>query len=279
MMPSGHRTQETDDCYDSQNMMWLWGQFFMIPVTALVSSVELLLRTVHEMQQLSNRGIQVIAGSNAGLKRVLEERSAVESHMPNSNIISTTVDNRKTTNEEDKILSDTYNKSYNYCNPDPNAGKCLKLWRYKVLFIKRDYEHAFPEAEDLVSDDVSDITAWKIAEFIQSLSQRRVTVPPKWLDNDYYPDLKFMRIGDNPDAPTEEEVDTARDNGTQIYLVGLSEDDKRYLRLFSQILAEYTREEPEYDKEQVDVLREIARNMRSSNSSEKSRRKYPEKTS
>ncbi|HEX8632647.1 MAG TPA: hypothetical protein VF703_00695, partial [Pyrinomonadaceae bacterium] len=30
----------------------------------------------------------------------------------------------------------------------------LKLVRYKVLFVKREYEHAFPEQEDLVSENM-----------------------------------------------------------------------------------------------------------------------------
>ena len=31
----------------------------------------------------------------------------------------------------------------------------LKLVRYKILFVKRDYETAFPEKEELVADNLS----------------------------------------------------------------------------------------------------------------------------
>jgi hypothetical protein len=46
----------------------------------------------------------------------------------------------------------------------------LKLVRYKVLFVKREHEKAYPEEEDLVSDNMDDaaFTAWKVAEFIQN---------------------------------------------------------------------------------------------------------------
>src|SRR5215510_14630490 len=56
----------------------------------------------------------------------------------------------------------------------------LKLIRYKVLFVKRDLEYAFPEKEELVSEntDASGYTAWKIAEFIQKL--RETPIPEKW---------------------------------------------------------------------------------------------------
>jgi hypothetical protein len=30
----------------------------------------------------------------------------------------------------------------------------LKLVRYKILFLNRDYEHAFPEQEELVADNL-----------------------------------------------------------------------------------------------------------------------------
>ena len=58
----------------------------------------------------------------------------------------------------------------------------LKLVRYKVLFVKREYEHAFEEQEDLVSEnlDGAAFTAWKTAEFIQRLAEMETRVPEKW---------------------------------------------------------------------------------------------------
>ena len=52
----------------------------------------------------------------------------------------------------------------------------LKLVRYKILFVKRGYEHAFEEQEELVSDnmDASAYTAWKVAEFIQKMRRGEV---------------------------------------------------------------------------------------------------------
>src|SRR5439155_5145398 len=51
------------------------------------------------------------------------------------------------------------------------SGDDLKLVRYKVLFTKRNFEHAFPEKEELVYDNMeaTRFVAWKIAEFIQKL--------------------------------------------------------------------------------------------------------------
>src|SRR5215813_11452184 len=73
----------------------------------------------------------------------------------------------------------------------------LKLVRYKILFVKRDYEHAFPEVEELVSDNLTATayTAWKIAEFVQNLAKGRTDIPSKWTDgypNDKDADKKFL---------------------------------------------------------------------------------------
>jgi hypothetical protein len=251
MAASDDRIQDTNDYRDPQNMMWLWGQLMMIPAAALVYSVEMLLRTMHGMQQVTNQGLTVMVGPTAGTHRMFDEQDAPDTQPTGSRISNT--NNR---NEEDTLNNNT---DYNYCNQEKKTSNCLKLWRYKVLFIKRDLEHAFDEAEDLVPDDVQDITAWKIAEFIQRLAGKHYRVPGKWLDNDF-PKLKYLKV--NGEEPASyQEARKARDAGTAVYLTGLDEDDKRYLRLFSQVLAQYTREEPQYDKEQIKVLREIANKL------------------
>ena len=249
MAASDDRIQEMNDYRDPQNMMWLWGQFMMIPVAALVYSIEMLLRTMQGMQQVTNQGLNVMVGPTAGPNKQFDEKDTPDTQVEGPKLGST--NNR---NEEETLNNNT---DYNYCNPEKKTSNCLRLWRYKVLFIKRDLEHAFNEAEDLVPDDVQDITAWKIAEFIQKLALgTEVQVPRKWLDNQF-PDLSCLKLHGAP--PTSyAAAKAALKAGTPVYLTGLDEDDKRYLRLFSQVLAQYTREDPQYDKEQVKALRDIA---------------------
>jgi hypothetical protein len=118
----------------------------------------------------------------------------------------------------------------------------LKLIRYKILFVKRDYEHAFPEEEELVSEntDAAGYTAWKVAEFIQRLGQHRTIIPDKWKE---YPDDKD-------------------DQGRLKYrdgkiLTGLPEDDKKYLRIYYEVLERYPRERFKYEERQIEVLEQI----------------------
>lgn len=113
----------------------------------------------------------------------------------------------------------------------------LKLVRYKVLFVKREYEHAFPEREDLVSDnmDGTAFTAWKTAEFIQELKRGGTHLPMKWKDKSY---------------PADEH----RQNGN---LTGLPDEDKKYLRIYYEVLERYPREKFKYEEQEIRVLEEI----------------------
>ena len=112
----------------------------------------------------------------------------------------------------------------------------LKLVRYKILFVKRDYEHAFPEREELVSEntDEAGYTAWKIAEFIQALGSE--PTPKKWLDKKY-----------PPHEVSESTVNINR----------LPEDDKKYLRVYYEVLERYPRERFRYEERQIEVLEQI----------------------
>ena len=119
----------------------------------------------------------------------------------------------------------------------------LKLVRYKVLFVKREYEHAFREEEDLVSEnmDAAAFTAWKVAEFIQRLKRDDTRVPDKWLK---YHSGKYVK-----------EIDV---NGVKtLVLHELPHDDKKYLRVYFEVLDRYPRERFKYEERQIEVLEEI----------------------
>jgi hypothetical protein len=113
----------------------------------------------------------------------------------------------------------------------------LKLVRYKVLFVKRDYEHVFYEKEELVHDNITeaDYIGWKIAEFIQNLHKE--DIPETWRKKGY------------PRVVKDDEAKPKIDK--------LDEDDKKYLRVYFEVLDRYTRERFKYEEEQIDVLKEI----------------------
>lgn len=108
----------------------------------------------------------------------------------------------------------------------------LKLVRYKILFVKRDLEFAFPEREELVCDNMDGqaYTAWKIAEFIQRLEKGRdprnvdgekFRVPDKWKEHGY-PKNEFRY--------------------DSVYFWGFEEDDKKYLQVYYEVLERHPRD-------------------------------------
>ena len=138
--------------------------------------------------------------------------------------------------------------------PDQNlSGEDLKLVRYKVLFVRRDYEYAFREREELVHEDLrgEDFTSWKIAEFIQSLQKNDHA-----RDADKNPDHKIPEKWKKKKYPPEE----YNDDG---YLTGFPESDKKHLRLFYEVLQRYPRQEFKHEERQIEVLEEIRDKMKS----------------
>jgi len=116
-------------------------------------------------------------------------------------------------------------------------GDMLKLVQYRVLFVKRDYEVAFPEKEELIADSIDEttFTSWKIAEFIQSLGQGEMETPGRW------------RRRNCPSGWTIKEGK----------LVGLRDEDKKYLRVHYEVLDRFQRKRFGFEGKQIRRLEEI----------------------
>ena len=112
------------------------------------------------------------------------------------------------------------------------SGDTLKLVRYKILFVKRDGEHAFGEQEELVCGnmDASAFTARKIEEFLQNMQASEVDALGNLKDYD----AKYRKDGK---------------------LIGLDESDKKYLRVYFEVLERYPREKSKHDEDQLKLLR------------------------
>ena len=208
--------------------MRLFGQMVMLPFTVFVQGMELFIKTIQGMQRATDEGMNVMVGTtqtlgeDPGARDLMSKTSSVTDGVIKDDVATTV---KEKSNMDDKDLS----------------GKdTLKLVRYKILFIKRDYETAFPEAEELVSDsmDATGYTAWKIAEFIQRLGEKKTLVPSKWK---HYPK-------NEKDKPPRIEGNV---------LLGFPEEDKKYLRVYFEVLDRYDREEFKYHERQITVLEEI----------------------
>jgi hypothetical protein len=210
------------------NVAWFVGQMLIIPLRTFVYGMEKLLETMRGLQSASDRGMHVIAGGES-VATDSESRPEPGPAVQETGFNGDAAMGGTTTVIEEKKIMDK-----------DLSDDMLKLVRFKILFVKRDYEHAFPEQEELVSDnmDGSAFTAWKIAEFIQTLHRKDTKIPNKWRDKNY--PAKYSEGGQ---------------------LTGLPEDDKKYLRVYYEVLERYPREKFRYQEEQIDVLKEIRDKM------------------
>jgi hypothetical protein len=133
-------------------------------------------------------------------------------------------------------LDESIDEEKKFSNMDLR-GDMLKLVQYRVLFVKRDYEVAFPEKEELIADGIDEatFTSWKIAEFIQSLGQGEVEAPGKWRDKNCPPGgtIKEGKV------------------------VSLHYEDKKYLRIHYEVLDRFPRKRFGFEGKQIRRLEEI----------------------
>jgi hypothetical protein len=208
--------------------VWFLGQMFMAPMRTFLYGMEILVDALRGVQHAGDRGIEAFAG-----RAVEPMRALTEATPPAPGTTAATVNLEK---QAANGAAKTLTKEMKTMDRDLHDDM-LKLVRYKILFVKREYEHAFTEEEDLVSDnmDGTAFTAWKAAEFIQRLqsSDSQVRVPGKWGS---YPPEQYRSKG---------------------YLKGLPEEDKKYLRVYFEVLDRYPREKFKYEEQQIRVLEEI----------------------
>ena len=193
----------------------LAGQFLLIPLEVLVYALQLTLVAMQDTLAQAREAQRRLEPPSPQPPTIFQEVSPRMSH--ESDV------------RQDRELQDNM----------------LKLVRYRILFIKREYEHAFHEGQELVYDnmDGTAFAGWKIADFIQSLKENKVKLPAAWKDK-HYPGGEYVR-GD--------------------HLTGIPSEDKKYLRVYYEVQERYPREKFRYEEIQVDVLRDIAQSLREKN--------------
>jgi hypothetical protein len=223
-----------------RNVVSLLTEVVMLPFTALLYGMELIVRAMQGVQHATQEGVDVMAGGSAP-SAPLPVRASVSGE-PRDEVVSTTSGisggpEQKPAHKEAAAMSDQ-----SICHESKRdrdlRDDMLKLVRYKILFVRREYEAAFPEQEDLIEDnmDSTSFAAWKVAEFIQELHRGDTAVPRRWRDRKYPGDAHTNAKGN---------------------LTSLPEQDKKYLRVYYEVLDRYPREKFKHEEQQIRVLEEI----------------------
>jgi hypothetical protein len=225
----------------SPSLMRLFGQMVMLPFTVFVQGMELVIKTIQGIQRTTDEGMNVMVGEMTQSPSTAWGSQNDLASSGTSSVTDGVIEDDAATNAKEKNNMD---------DRDLSDDKKLKLVRYKILFIKRDLEVAFPEVEELVSDSMDDTayTAWKVAEFIQRLDE--TAVPRKWGGG--------TNSADDPTYPVDSRGNVlAQFQGGRWVINRLPEDDKKYLRVYFEVLDRYDREEFKYHEREIKVLEEI----------------------
>jgi hypothetical protein len=243
--PAGRAGWGAETGRETANLVRLFGQMMMLPLTVFVYGMDLFVKTMQGVQRTTDEGMDVMMGGAALPPR--EDCHATQSPRTESDFAAASTSTNRTIEDDAQTNS---KETTDMNDTDLSDDKMLKLVRYKIIFIKRDYEVAFPEVEELVAEDLTDTdyTAWKVAEFIQSLNERPVP-KTKWGGGT---DPKVT-----PKYPPAATFDPNAGKNGEWVIKALPEDDKRYLRVYYEVLDRYKRESFKYEQRQIEVLEEI----------------------
>ena len=252
-------------------MRRFFSQMMIRPAAAVASGMEMLGQRVEGMPRIDgivSRIVHTLSRPSSNQDRRRSDTTPQADNAAGEEQSRVTVGESNPPGETMTLSTESahYNAQVKQMNGRNAHDKCLsddmlKLVRYKILFVKRDYEVAFPEREELVYDNMTDTayTAWKIAQFIQELDQTEV--PAQWgggRNEDRVP--KYPPPVRDRDGRLLTPRWGARRGAWVIR--SLPEDDKKYLRVYFQVLDRYVREDLQYEQQQLDALEDIAKAIR-----------------
>jgi len=210
---------------------WFW--FFTWPAEALASTFDAFAQMFRVWQRAAASGATGPSGVESGIDttgragmagvQVMQTRPGVQDDYrqrgPDGDGSSASRKERSTMNNRDTDLS---------------GEDRLKLVRYKIVFLKRDHEVAFPEKEELVAYDTSaaDWAGIKVAHFMDAMrGWAKEDLPEEWEGKSYPPFIDGHYC--------------------------IPRDDQRYIRVYFEVLQRWDRMEADYEKRRTQAIEDI----------------------
>jgi hypothetical protein len=206
-------------------MMKFFTQIMKLPMAAFVSGMDILARTMREFQKSFETNVDAVS---AEVAQTLggESDGNSDAHSRSGGISEVDADiTQQTSDKEEKHMGD-----------QDLGGDDLKIVRYRIIFTKRDFEAVLDEAEEEIVDYTTDGGSFgglKVARFMARLAKGKVPLPLEWKGTDY----------PEKNAPKR---------GWQI-----PQEDERYISFVYEVIRRVERQEAEYAKDKVHVLRQI----------------------
>lgn len=213
-------------------MIQLFGQMLKLPVSIFVSGMGILVRSMQDVQRTFDRGIDDMvrelvgdpeAGSDAARRSPIE--AVADESAPGK------LDATLPSPVEDQEMYDAG------CDPDL-SGDDVKNISYWITFLKPDYEASLQDRRDKTIDYATTAQSFaseRFGEFLDRLHSVGIEVPSDWKD-----------------LPSADYLVNAAGR-----LIEIPQRDRRYIDVTIQENWRRPKQAAEYDKEQVDVLKQI----------------------
>ena len=204
-----------------------FGSIVTWPFAALSLTLDLFARLVRDWQDAMTVGVETMT---RGAGETLTPRPAAG--VPSSPESASDGDERFTDGlggKETAMMTDRDTRT------DLSGEDILKLVRYKIVFLKRDYEVAFPEEEELVAYGTSaaDWAGTKVARFLCDLNETLTKhMPREWEGKNYPP----------------------RDSNGRY---SIPREDERYIKVYFEVLQRWDREDADYERRRTKAIEEI----------------------
>jgi hypothetical protein len=220
---------------ETSAMMQFVRQMLKLPLTVLVSSMEVVVQALRGFQRIAEESIDTMVSEDAPHPSTPPERgnphsSAVGTVPANTVNEGATTDHYLTETEECE-MGDPYNMTSNDL-----GGEELKVVRWRVIFTKKDREVTLEHGEEVVNYPTSggSFGGLKVAEFFVAASQGLRNPARDRLTQSGYTDTENLSAGWT-----------------------IKRDDQKYINFTYEVLERVPVSASDYDRQQVEVLRDI----------------------
>jgi len=158
-------------------MIKFLGQIMKIPMAVLASGMEMMARTMKEIQRSFENNIDV---ASDGLAQTLSD-------MADGGATASVVAEKRGDGAVD-TPQQTGNKEEDDMGDQDLSGDDVKVVRYRIIFTKRDFEAVLDKAEEELVDyptDGGSLGGIKVAEFMSKVQSDAINLPAEWRGKEY----------------------------------------------------------------------------------------------
>jgi hypothetical protein len=211
-------------------MVRFFSQMMKLPVAAFASGMEMLARAMREIQKSFDQSVDAMSDG-------LAETLGGAANDGGGDVDAAPADTSGNAFKDGAgVTLQTMSEEESGMGDQDLSGDDLKIVRYRIIFTKRDYEATLEKSEEEVVDYPTNGASFgglKVAEFLAKVERDEVDKPPEWKGKPY---------------PKRH----APNRGWRI-----PREDRRYIMFLYEVIRRVEREEAEYAKDKVRVLRDI----------------------